>query len=230
MHESNKIISKNNRTEYLFQFLPIEHHNIPIYNNQISVNIYMFDALSRFRFFNQMPYTNRYLNKLKRNFFIYNYEMYHTIGINSCPNYFPLFYGSYRNETPKEFFYNYYIKNNYTIISNLAECDLKLGLCNNNRTSMINIKHNLQISCDEIINVAHYSWGPRCVGHKQHHEWQMKYVEDSLIYYHNKRQKTFSYTSFDEPHDQSFISLTRVDKDFADHIKKLHSIFHILFL
>lgn len=224
MYESNIVINKNNRTEYLFHFLPQKqvHHN-RVDNTKLSVNIYFFDGLSRFRFFTQMPDTNHFLESIMNKYDIFSFELYHTIGRNSRPNYFPLFYGCYKDDKyPKEFIYSTFIKNNYTIISNLAECDNNLSFYNYNRSRIINIKHNLQISCKA--KVSYFSWAPRCVGSKQHHEWQLQYLENSLIYYNNINKNTFSYTSFDEAHDPSFLSITRVDNDFAGHLKKLYSI------
>lgn len=226
MHELNIIVNKHNKTEYLFQFVKpniLEFKNN--YENVLSINIYLFDALSRFRFFTQMPDTNKYLNKLKRNFDIFSFELYHTIGVNSRPNFYPFFYGCYKDDIhPNMFLYSTFIKNNFSIISNLAECDKILAFYYLNRSSIINIKHNLQISC--IAKVDYFSSSPRCVGSKQHHEWQLDYLEQSLKYYHSINKKSFSFTSFDEAHDPSFLSITRVDNDFANHLENLYSIIY----
>lgn len=115
-----------------------------------------------------------------------------------------MFYGCYNNEKPNEFVYSSYLRNNFSIISNLAECDRSLSFLNNKRSSVININHNLQLSCWEIADIYHYSWTTRCVGSKQHHEWQLEYLEQSLDYYQKKNKRTFSFTSFDEAHDPSF--------------------------
>lgn len=224
MYESNKITNKRNTEEYLFNFLPSNKILSKKYHNtKLSVNIYLFDALSRLRYFNQMPYTNNFINTLKTKYYIYSFELYHTIGLNSKPNYFPLFYGSYEDDkNPKAFIYSFFIKHNFTIISNLAECDTKLSFYNSNRSSIFNIRHNLQISC--LANINHFTSKERCVGSKQHHEWQLEYLEESLKYYNYIHKNTFSYTSFDEAHDSSFISITRVDNDFARHLNKLYCI------
>lgn len=224
MYESNKIIGGKKR-DYIFKFIPLKYVNKYESINIPSVNIYLFDALSRFRYFNQMKETNKFLKMINRKNHIFSFELYHTIGYNSKPNIIPLVYGCYKHENPKDFIYSVFSRNNFTIISNLAECDKYLCFYNLNKKNNINITHNLQIGCKEIANTPRFTRNARCVGNKQYHKWQLDYLEEALLFYRKLNRKSFSFTSFIEAHEPSFISITRVDTDFSNHLKRLYCIF-----
>lgn len=171
-----------------------------------------------------MEATKISLNRIKNKNYIYSFERYHTIGINSRPNTIPLLYGCYKNEKAKEFVYSLFLNNNFTVISNLAECDKELSFYYVNKSNRLFINHNLQIGCNEIIKLNLYNNKPRCVGHKQLHKWQLEYLDEALLFYMKKNKRTFSFTSFMEAHEPSFKSITRVDDDFASHLMHLYSI------
>lgn len=61
---------------------------------RISVSLILFDGLSRIAFNQQFINTQKYLISLLKDYFIFDMLRYHTIGLNSRPNYVPLFYGS----------------------------------------------------------------------------------------------------------------------------------------
>lgn len=82
--------SKSYKTVYL-QFIPLRVNIINA--NRISINLILFDGLSRMSFDHQFKQTQKYLLTLTKDYYIYDMLRYHTIGLNSRPNYVPLFYG-----------------------------------------------------------------------------------------------------------------------------------------
>lgn len=58
--------------------------------------------MSRMTFNQQFINTQKYLLSLQREYYLFDMLRYHTIGLNSRPNYVPLFYGiKYSNITRK---------------------------------------------------------------------------------------------------------------------------------
>lgn len=75
-------------------------NNYKINNNRVSVNLILFDGLSRMSFNYQFKETQKYLLSLSKDYYIYDMLRYHTVGLNSRPNYVPLFYGMKFNKIP----------------------------------------------------------------------------------------------------------------------------------
>lgn len=62
--------------------------------SNVNIDIYMFDALSRFRFAKQMLFSKKYIKSISKKYQIYEMLKYHTLGINSPMNYRGLIQGS----------------------------------------------------------------------------------------------------------------------------------------
>lgn len=81
-------------------FIPHKIHSIN--TNRISVNLIMFDGLSRMAFNQQFKETQQFLLSISKDYHIYDMLRYHTIGLNSRPNYVPLFYGIKYDKKPSK--------------------------------------------------------------------------------------------------------------------------------
>lgn len=181
--------------------------------NNINVNIYLFDGLSRFRFKKQMLYTKDYLNSISNEYKLYEMMKYHTLGTNSPLNYKGLLYGNKSNSLFKIF-----RENNYSTAAIPGYYDRDLSFCGRSNKKYVDITIQLFRNCS---NQYLYGKNIRCLGNKQRHKYQLEMIESLLLYSIMSKTPLFSFSSFMESHDSSFISLTRLDKDFRNHIKKL---------
>lgn len=69
-------------------------------SGRISVNLLLFDGMSRIAFNYQFNRTKNYILSLAKDFIILDMLRYHTIGMNSRPNFVPLFYGKKYQKKP----------------------------------------------------------------------------------------------------------------------------------
>lgn len=180
---------------------------------KISINMYLFDGLSRFRFRKQMKYTTKYLNILPRKYKIFDMMKYHTLGRNSELNYKGLFTGN-KSRSIFELFKKY----NYTLVAMPGSYDPNLSFFGKSNKQYVDYNIQLFRNCS---NKYLYGEKIRCLGNKQRHNHQLDSLESLLqqsISYYNP---VFSYTSFMESHDSSFTSLLRIDEDVKNHLKNL---------
>lgn len=107
-YEIQYLESNNNNYIYL-NFIP--HRVSKINNNRISVNLFLFDGLSRMAFNHQFKETQKFLLLLSKDYYIFDMLRYHSIGLNSRPNYVPLFYGMKFSNKIFKVYYNLYFQN-----------------------------------------------------------------------------------------------------------------------
>lgn len=200
-------------SDFIIELFPVNRYNSKKIRENININIYLFDALSRFRFINQMIYTKKYLNSLSNKYKIYEMMKYHTLGVNSPINYKFLFQGN-NSVSLFKWFYSH----NYSTAAIPGYYDYDLSFYG--RSNRKYVDYNIQL----FRNSTHgelYGKKIRCFGNKQRHKHQLEMLES--IYFNNQKNNisTFSFTSFMESHDESFISLLRMDKDFANHLKQM---------
>lgn len=208
------ILIYKNYTDFIINMLNYNINNNISYRNSINVNIYLFDALSRYRFSKQMIYTVSYIKKIRKKYRIYEMMKYHTLGVNSPLNYRALIQG---NNT--ETLFKFFSENNYTTIAIPGYYDPNLYLCGRSNRNYVNYNIQLFKNCS---NNYLYGKNKRCLGNKHRHKHQLDVLE-FLYSSYSETSSLFSFTSFMESHDPSFVSLTRVDKDFSNHLQNLEN-------
>lgn len=208
------LLSYNTFNDFIIHFSPINQILNGSSRKNMNVNIYLFDGLSKYRFSKQMIYTKKYLKKLTKKYKIYEMMKYHTIGFNSALNYRGLIIGKAYDSLFRVFKqYNY----SNVVIPGIYDLNLNLYGVNNKKY----VDYNIQLfrNCSEPYL---YGSGKRCLGNKSRHKHQLDILESIYLYNHNNNISTFSFTTFMESHDSSFISLLRMDKDMANHLDNLH--------
>lgn len=203
-----------NFTDFIIHFSPVKNVLRNSNNKKMNINIYLFDALSRYRFSKQMIQTKIYLKNLTKEYKLYEMMKYHTLGINSPLNYRGLIIGNKSNSLFKVF-----KENNYSNIAIPGYYDLNLNLCGSSNKKYVDYNIQLFRNCSRQYL---YGSGKRCLGNKHRHKHQLDFLQSLYLFNHNNNIPTFSFTSFMESHDSSFISLLRMDKDIAHHLEFLN--------
>lgn len=157
--------------------------------------------------------TKNYLRSISKKYKIYEMLKYHTLGLNSPLNYRGLIFGK-ESISLFKWFKNY----NYSTIALPGYYDVDLRFYG--KSSREYVDYNIQLfhNCSES-----YLYGSRkrCLGNKHRHKHQLEFLESIYLFNRENNIPTFSYTSFMESHDKSFISLLRMDNDIANHFKLL---------
>lgn len=80
------LLSYKEFNDFIIHFSPVDHTLNGSNRQNMNVNIYLFDGLSRYRFSKQMIHTKEYLINLSKEYRIYEMMKYHTLGFNSPIN------------------------------------------------------------------------------------------------------------------------------------------------
>lgn len=184
-------------------------------NKKLNVNIYLFDALSRFVFSKEMAYTLDYIKSISKNYRIYEMLKYHTVGRNSPLNYRALIQGLKRSTS----IFRVSKQNNYSTIALPGYFDLQLNLCGDSNIRYVD--YNIQLF-KHFKDYQLFGKKKRCLGNDHIHNRQLNILEKIYKHNYDDNISTLSYTSFMESHDSSFYSLLRMDKDFSNHLKTLN--------
>lgn len=208
------LLSYKEFNDFIIHFSPVDHTLNGSNRQNMNVNIYLFDGLSRYRFSKQMIHTKKYLINLSKKYRIYEMMKYHTLGFNSPINYRGLILGKTYNSLFKVF-----KEYNYSNVAIPGFYDLNLNLCGGSNRKYVDYNIQLFQNCSEPYL---YGSGKRCLGNKNRHKHQLDFLESIYLYNHRNNIPTFSFTSFMESHDSSFISLLRMDKDIVEHLEYLN--------
>lgn len=163
--------------------------------------------------------TIKALKEIRKTNNVYEMLRYHSVGPRSVHNYLPLFYGTDDLSMKHKIIFEDFEENNYTTITLLGDCHNKSELLYGN-TSYKGADHNIILGC-KFSNQFLFGNKPRCVGNIQYHQLFLDYLKDAVTHYTNKKTPFVAYASFMEPHEETHVSLPRVDSDFAEHLKTL---------
>lgn len=199
--------------DFIINFNLISNKTKKRKRSKVNINIYMFDALSRFRFAKQMLFSKKYIKSISKKYQIYEMLKYHTLGINSPMNYRGLIQGS--NSIT---LFEMSKRHNYSTAAIPGVYDPYLKFYGKSNKNYVDYNIQLFRSCSESYL---YGSGKRCLGNKHRHKHQLEYLESLYEYSHENKNPVFSFTSFMESHDSSFLSIKRIDKDFVQHLTKL---------
>lgn len=179
--------------DIFLNFIPTKLNKIQKQSNQYNINLYLFDGLSRSQFNEEMNYTISFLNSITDEFDIFEFFRYHSTGMNSIPNYIPIFYGSttrrakWLNECDDIFKYIY--DDNYKTLFFDQFCFPKLDFYHPH-VSHKGFDHEFHIGClkswyDQDLQ---YHDKPRCAGSKQIHEQYFPFQEEAMKYYYEHNE------------------------------------------
>lgn len=143
-----------NKTNIHIKFIPTKLFNVLRKPKQYNVNLYLLDGISRQEFDRQMMNVVSYLNSIKDDFHLIQLFRYHTLGLNSNPNYLPIFFGKTfeesQNDTKGEFkkLCNVldYVNDNYKTVYLSEFCEGNLNF-HHRGIRLDGLDHEFQLGC-----------------------------------------------------------------------------------